>query len=148
MSLSQQSIDTIKATYPLIKEKGIQITEHMYQLLFVNHPECQDLFLQSSEQPKKLAHAMLAFISHVDDLDQIASVLDHIAQKHVASQVKAIHYPLVAGALLSSMQAVLGRQVFNAQVMEAWSDAYLFLASYLMSREAEIYANSYHQEVV
>ncbi len=148
MSLSEQTIEAIKATYPIIKDKGVKITEHMYQILFVNHPECEHLFSHSNNQPEKLAQAILAFVSHVDDLDQIASALDHIAHKHMASQVKAIHYPMVADALISAMQAVLGKQVFNAEMMEAWTDAYLFLASHLMAKEASLYARSYRREVV
>jgi hemoglobin-like flavoprotein len=93
----------------------------------------------SGEQPKRLAGAILAFARNVDRLEALGPAIESIAARHVAAHIKPEHYPAVAAALLPAIADVLGEAATPA-VLEAWGQAYWFLAEVLMGREREIYA--------
>lgn len=148
MDLNPKTVEIIKATYPLIKTHGLKVTERMYDILFDKYPECRSLFVTASSQPEKLANAILAFVSHIERINEFADSLKSIAQKHVSSEVKAIHYPMVADALIAAMRVEIGPAIFTQTVADAWVDAYMFLASHLMTLEGELYAASYKQKAI
>ncbi|MGJ8663590.1 MAG: globin domain-containing protein, partial [Marinicella sp.] len=135
----------IKATYPILKEQGVKVTKKMYEILFTEYPECEELFKSAKNQPEKLANSILAFVGHIDEIEQLATTLENIAKKHVAAEVKAIHYPMVADALITAMREVIGPPVFSSQVSDAWVEAYMFLASHLMAVESDLYHVRYKQ---
>jgi len=57
---------------------------------------------------------------------------------HVKSDIQAHHYPRVGEALLAAIKEVLGN-VATDEVINAWSDAYTFLAGVLITKEREVY---------
>jgi nitric oxide dioxygenase len=69
----------------------------------------------------------------------LASRIERITQKHVALNILPEHYHFVATALLGAIKDVLG-DAATEEVLEAWGEAYWFLADLLMAREANIYA--------
>lgn len=148
MNLKLETIEMIKATYPLLKKEGVHVTKKMYDILFVEYPECEKLFGAAKNQPEKLANSILAFVSHIDHIEQIAGSLENIAKKHVAAEVKAIHYPMVADALIKAMKDTLGEEVFTRKVTDAWVEAYTFLASHLMTVESDLYSFNYSKQAV
>jgi nitric oxide dioxygenase len=140
--LSPQTIATVKATAPALAAHGVSITQRMYQRLFVD-PDIKALFDQaaqaSGEQPRRLAAAILAFAQNIDNLPALAGAVERMAERHVACRVKAEHYPAVAQALLPAIRDVLGEAASDA-VLQAWGEAYWFLADVLIAREAQLYA--------
>ncbi|MCP3721417.1 globin domain-containing protein [Paraburkholderia sp. CNPSo 3281] len=140
-SLSPETISIIKSTAPVMRQHGVAITTRMYERLFVD-PEMRRLFdeaaQKSGEQPKRLAAALLAFASNADNLDVLKDSVERIAARHAAMSVKPEHYPAVANALLPAIKDVLGDAV-EERIMNAWGEAYWFLAEILKSREDSIY---------
>ncbi len=55
------------------------------------------------------------------------------------TSIKPEHYPAVANALLPAIKDVLGDAV-DERVLNAWGEAYWFLADVLINREAQLYA--------
>ena len=140
MSLSQQTIDIVKATAAPIAINGEAITTRMYEILFENHPETQVLFQNAaSDQHKKLAGAVAAYAANIDNLAVLSKAVEKMAQKHVSTMVKPEHYPMVGVSLLQAVKDILGDAATD-QVMEAWKEAYFFLADILIAREKELYA--------
>ncbi|MGF6641369.1 hemoglobin-like flavoprotein [Paraburkholderia sp. Clong3] len=141
--LSPETIAIVKSTAPVIQQYGVAITTRMYERLFVD-PEMRDLFdeaaQKSGEQPKRLAAALLAFASNADNLDILTAAIEHIAARHVAMRVKPEHYPAVANALLPAIKDVLG-DAAEERVLNAWGEAYWFLAEVLKSRENTLYTH-------
>jgi nitric oxide dioxygenase len=141
-ALSADTIAIVKATAPALQQHGVAIAKRMYERLFVD-PAIKALFDQaaqaSGEQPKRLAEAILAFARNVDKLDVLAPAIERIATRHVAAHIKPTHYPAVANALLPAIRDVLGETADDV-VLQAWGEAYWFLADELIEREAEIYA--------
>ena len=64
--------------------------------------------------------------------------MELIAQKHASLQIKPEHYPIVGSNLLASIQEVLDEGA-TGEVVNAWAEAYHFLAAILIGREGQIY---------
>lgn len=138
--LSEETIAIVKATAPVIAEHGATITATMYRRLFEN-PEIAALFNQANQktgaQVQALASAILAYASNIDNLGALAGAVERIAQKHIGYAIHPEHYPYVANALLGAIKEVLGEAATPA-ILNAWGEAYRFLADILQGREAEI----------
>ena len=140
MSLSQQTIDIVKATAAPITINAEAITTRMYEILFANYPETEMLFQNASpDQHKKLAGAVAAYAANIDNLAVLSKAVENMAQKHVMTMVKPEHYPMVGLSLLEAVKDVLGDAATD-EVIEAWKEAYFFLADILITREKELYA--------
>lgn len=140
--LSDETIATVKATIPALKTHGLAITQRMYERLFQD-AEIRDLFNQSHQgaagsQPRALASAILAYAENIDNLAALTAAVERIAQKHAGLNILPEHYPHVATALLGAISDVLG-DLATDDILDAWGEAYWFLAEILIGREAEIY---------
>ena len=139
--LSPEVIQIVKSTAPALQQHGVAITTRMYERVFVD-PEIKKLFDQaaqeSGEQPKRLAAAILAFAQNVDKLPVLEAAIERMAERHVETGVQPEHYPAVAEALLPAIRDVLG-DVATDEVLDAWGQAYWFLADVLIGREKTLY---------
>ncbi|MCV0382636.1 MAG: NO-inducible flavohemoprotein [Erythrobacter sp.] len=140
--LNEQTIAIVKATVPALEAHGLDITRAMYARLFED-PAIRDLFNQShhgetDSQPKALAGAVLAYAQNIDNLGVLGEAVERIVQKHVGLQILPEHYPSVASALLAAIKDVLGDAATD-EILNAWGEAYWFLADILIGREAQLY---------
>jgi len=140
--LSDHTIALVKATVPALEAHGLNIVHEMYSRMFQN-PDIRDLFNQShhgdaGSQPRALTGAILAYASNIENLAALAPAVERIAQKHVGLQILPEHYPHVGEALLGAIKAVLG-DAATEEILEAWGEAYWFLANILIAREERIY---------
>jgi len=142
--LSAETIATVRSTAPALQKHGVEITTRMYERLFAD-PEIEALFdvaaQKSGEQPKRLAGAILAFAQNADKLEVLTPAIERICARHVATHIKAEHYPAVAEALLPAIKDVLGDAV-DEKVLAAWGEAYWFLADIMINRERALYAGA------
>ncbi|NYH97201.1 nitric oxide dioxygenase [Novosphingobium marinum] len=141
--LSADTMATVKATAPALREHGLDITKRMYARMFAQNPEVKMMFDQaaqeSGEQPKRLAAAIIAYAENVDKLENLSGPVMRMARRHVETHVKPEHYPIVAENLLAAIKDVLG-DAASDEVLEAWAEAYWFLADILIAKEDELYA--------
>ncbi|GBQ93478.1 FAD-binding oxidoreductase [Asaia krungthepensis] len=132
----------VKATIPALEAHGLAITKTMYASL-MQDPAIAAMFNQTDQangrQPHALAAAVLAYARHIEHPEKLKAALDLIVERHVAVMVEADQYPVVGAALLGAIRTVLGDAATPA-IMEAWGDAYRFLAEVLITREADVYA--------
>lgn len=142
--LTAETIAIVKATAPALRQHGVEITTAMYRRLFQD-ASIKDMFDQaaqdSGEQPKRLAAAILGYAENIDKLQALDGAVAAMVQRHVETGVKAEHYPKVAEALLPAIREVLGEEVATDAVLEAWGQAYWFLAEILIGKEALAYAD-------
>ncbi|MFT3718398.1 NO-inducible flavohemoprotein [Pseudorhodoferax sp.] len=135
--------DIVKSTVPLLETGGEALTTHFYGLLFRDHPEVRPLFNQahqaSGDQPRALAHGVLMYARHIDELQALGPLVQQIVQKHAALQVLPEHYPLVGDSLLRAIREVLGPEIATDAVIDAWAAAYGMLADLLIGAEAAVY---------
>lgn len=140
--LSQTTIDTIKATVPVMAQHGRGIVAEMYNRLLTD-PEIRTLFNQShqigdSPQHAALTNAILAYAQNIENLPVMAAAVERIANKHVGLQIEPRHYDHVASALLGAIEGVL-KEAATGEVIRAWGEAYWFLANILIDREEQLY---------
>jgi len=142
-TLTPETIAIVKATGPALQQHGVAITTRMYERLFVRD-EVRQLFdmaaQDSGEQPRRLAAAILGYAQNIDKLQNLTAVVERMVARHVETGVKAEHYPYVAEALLPAIRDVLGPDVATDAVLDAWAQAYWFLADLLIAAEAARYA--------
>jgi hemoglobin-like flavoprotein len=143
--ISQKTIEIVKATAPIIKEKGEEITRRMYEIAFAERPDYKRGFentwmqhLDGGGQAHKLAAAVYAYATHIDRLDELATAVNHIAHRHVATRILPEQYPLIGEKLLQAMKDVL-QDVATDEVIAAWDEAYAALASLFIQKEKAIY---------
>lgn len=140
--MNTQTKELIKATAPVIKEHGEAITTAMYKILFTQHPEAKELFKDAEpDQYKKLAAMVYAYAANIDNLGALGKGVEKVANIHVNIKVKPEHYPWVGQALLGAIQEVLG-EAATPEIMNAWKEAFFFLADVFINKEQEIYAQS------
>jgi len=139
--MNENTIEIIKATAPVIKEHGEAITTAMYKILFTNHPEAKALFKNADpDQYKKLAAMVYAYAANIDNLGALGQGVEKVANIHVNVDVKPEHYPWVGEALLGAIVEVLG-EAATPEIMNAWKEAFFFLADVFINKEQEIYAS-------
>ena len=143
--LTNDTIAIVKATAPALRKHGVEITTAMYARLF-RDASIREMFDQaaqeSGEQPKRLAAAILGYAENIDRLQALDGAVARMVQRHVETGVKAEHYPKVAEALLPAIRDVLGEEVATDAVLDAWGQAYWFLANILIGMEAQAYEDA------
>lgn len=139
--LSAETKAVVTATAPVLEEHGLAITMRLYERLFAEHPETEAMFSGSAPgQAERLAGAVLAYAQNIEQVEALLPTVQQIAEKHVAAGVQAEHYGIVGTTLLASMVDVLGE--LDPTVIDAWGEAYGFLADVFISVETELAAAS------
>jgi len=143
--LSADTLATIKSTAPVLAEQGKAITDLFYAKLFQQHPELQHIFNMAhqahGEQSRALAEAVFMYATHIDALQNLGPMVNHIAHKHASLQVAPEHYPIVGKYLLEAIQDHLGLAP-DHPVLAAWAEAYAQLAGIFIRTEEAIYSQN------
>ncbi|ODN43586.1 NO-inducible flavohemoprotein [Piscirickettsia litoralis] len=146
--LSEQTKNIVKATAPVMKEHGLTITLRMYEIMFERYPETKTLFNQShqatKQQPRALANSIYAYAANIDNLEALGDAVELIAQKHASLSVRPEHYDIVAECLIDAVKDVL-KDAATTEIIDAWTEAYLFLANIFINREEELYQHDRNQ---
>jgi nitric oxide dioxygenase len=140
--LTDKTIAIVKSTAPILAEHGELLTRHFYKRMFEHNPEVAPFFNPANQaagrQQKALAAAICAYAANIDNLAVLGGAVELIAQKHASLQIQPEHYPIVGANLLASIREVLGAGATD-DVVNAWGEAYGFLADILIGREKQIY---------
>ncbi|GED68472.1 flavohemoprotein [Brevibacillus reuszeri] len=146
--LSQQTIDVIKSTVPVLEVHGTAITKRFYEMMFAKHPELLDIFnhvnQKQGRQQTALANAVYAAALHIDNLEAILPVVKQIGHKHRSLGILPEHYPIVGENLLAAIKDVLGDAATD-EIIQAWADAYGVIADAFISVEAQMYEQACEQ---
>lgn len=147
--LSQQTIDIVKSTVPVLEKYGEDITTCFYQMMFKDHPELLNIFNQTHQkqgkQPRALAASVYAAAQYIDNLEAILPVVKQIAHKHRSLEIKAEHYPIVGKYLLLAIKEVL-QDAATDEIIEAWREAYGVIAEAFIAVEAGMYEEAKNAE--
>lgn len=140
--LSETTMDIVSATVPALEVHGEAIVARMYERLLKDPDICQFFNMShqkgSSPQHKALTGAILAYAHHIREPQVLAAAIERIAQKHVALKIEPPHYEAVGSCLLAAISDVLG-EAASDEVLQAWGEAYWFLANVLIDRETALY---------
>ncbi|MGL4474962.1 MAG: NO-inducible flavohemoprotein [Shewanella sp.] len=140
--LSQQTISIVKSTIPLLTSAGPALTAHFYKRMFRDNPELKDVFNLSNQetgrQPAALFDAVAAYATHIDNLAVLGSAVERIAQKHTGFLIQPEQYQIVGHHLLETLKE-LGGDAVTPEIIQAWGEAYGFLAQIFIDREKTLY---------
>ncbi|GEM81656.1 NO-inducible flavohemoprotein [Vibrio superstes] len=139
--LDQKTIDTVKATAPILAATGPKLTAHFYDRMFAHNPELKDIFNMSNQrnghQREALFNAICGYATNIDNLGALLPVVEKIAQKHTSFMITAEQYNIVGTHLLASIDELLSP---GEEVITAWGKAYGVLADIFIQREEQIYS--------
>jgi nitric oxide dioxygenase len=140
--LTEQHIQTIKSTIPLLENAGPALTKHFYSRMFSHEPELKNIFNMSNQnngrQQVALFEAIATYTKNIENVTVLQSAVERIAQKHTSLNIQSEHYAIVGHHLIETLRELAG-EVFSSDVEEAWTKAYQFLAQIFISRESELY---------
>lgn len=144
--MDTKTIEIVKATAPVVKEHGEQITQRMYEIAFSERPEYRRFFANSwmkgpkeaKKQAGRLAGAVCLYAANIDNLDALSAPVEHIAKAHVATNILPEQYPVIGACLLAAIKDVLG-DAATPEIMAAWSEAYENLADIFIGVEKDMY---------
>lgn len=149
MTLSNETIKTVKATAPVLAEHGKTITSVFYEKMFKNHPELLNIFNKTNqvkgEQQQALANMVYAAAQNIDQLEVLLEDVKLVAHKHRGLNVLPEHYPIVGKHLLLAIKEVLGDAATD-DIMKAWEEAYGVIAQVFIDVEAEMYKQAEEQD--
>lgn len=138
--ISQQTIDIVKATTPVIAETGPALTAHFYQRMFQHNPELKDIFNLSHQrngaQREALFNAICAYATNIENLEALLPAVEKIAHKHTSFMITAEQYQIVGHHLLATIDELLSP---GQEILDAWAEAYGVLANIFITREEDIY---------
>ncbi|MGD8172034.1 NO-inducible flavohemoprotein [Vibrio sp. TRT 21S02] len=140
--LSNQHIEIVKSTIPLLESAGPALTQHFYQRMFSHNPELKDIFnmthQKTGRQSVALFEAVAAYAKNIENLGALTAAVERIAHKHTSFNIQPDHYQIVGHHLIETLRE-LAPDAFTTEVEEAWTAAYLFLAKIFIDREGELY---------
>ena len=129
--LSQETINIIKSTVPVLEEHGKTITTVFYKNMFAEHPELLNIFNHANQsqgrQQTALANTVYAAAANIDNLEAIVPAVIQIGHKHRSLGILPEHYPIVGEHLLGAIKEVLG-DAATPEIIDAWADAYGVIA--------------------
>ena len=140
--LSQQTIDIVKSTVPVLEQHGKTITTVFYKNMFAAHPELLNIFNHANQskgrQQTALANVVYAAAANIDNLGAIIPAVVQIAHKHRSLGIEAEHYPIVGYHLLGAIKEVLG-DAATPEIIAAWGEAYGVIADAFIGIEKDMY---------
>ena len=146
MSLTQDQINVIKATEPVVQQNGKALTYLFYKNILGGEPALNQVFSQSNQktgtQARALAGALLAYAQHIEDISVLLPTVERICQKHASLYVRPEQYNTVGKYLLEAMAELLG-DAFTPEIKDAWAAAYFQLANLMIGREKQLYSEDW-----
>jgi len=113
-----------------------QVGARFYERLFALDPAARRLFAGTdmAAQERKLVRMLTEIVAQLDRPESLVPNVSALGRHHLHYGVKEADYETVRAALLWTIEQELGDS-FTPAVQEAWSEAYLLVAT-LMRRGA------------
>ncbi|CAM3221787.1 NO-inducible flavohemoprotein [Filibacter tadaridae] len=143
--LSQETINIIKSTVPVLEQHGNTITTVFYKNMFEARPELLNIFNHGNQaqgrQQAALANTVYAAAANIDNLGAILPSVTQIAHKHKSLGIQKDHYPIVGYYLIGAIKEVLG-DAATPEIITAWTEAYETIANVFIGIEKDMYSNA------
>ena len=135
--MTKEEIILIKRTWKLFREiNPVVVGDTFYSKLFLDNPSVRKMFpKEMNQQYQKLIDMLSTIVGRLDNLEELASDIAAMAQRHVAYGVKPAQYQKVGEALLWTLEQGLGKD-FTPEVKEAWTKCYTTLADAMINATA------------
>jgi hemoglobin-like flavoprotein len=126
----------VRDSWEQFEPMALPFARIFYDHLFELDPETQRLFASTDmeAQGRKFWQMLAEIVRVLDEPDQLVSEVAALGRRHVGYRVTDGQYEIVGAALLWTLEQALG-PAFTPEVRDAWSEAYLVLAT-VMRRAA------------
>jgi NAD(P)H-flavin reductase/hemoglobin-like flavoprotein len=119
----------LQASWARVTAHGVQVPQFFYARLFIAYPELRDMFpVSMAVQSDRLVAALGRFVSDVENLPAVTSVIEQLGRDHRRFAVRAEHFPLVGEAMLATLAHFLGPD-WTPELAEDWTEAYTLVAT-------------------
>lgn len=143
--MNEREIRLIQTSFEAARPRAKELGELFYRRLFEQHPELRPMFpADIKPQAKKLVGVLAIVVASLDRLGEIMPVVEGLGRSHGAYGVKPHHYDQVGGALIWTLDRMMGDQ-FTSDVRHAWIVAYTTLSEVMMSAAEEAATGSHDQ---
>ena len=140
--MNPQQKELIKATIPILRASGEDLTNYFYARMFTHHPELRNMFNMGNQangrQKSALANAVLAYAENIENPSVLIGVLKGIGTKHRSLNIQPDQYKIVGTQLIASIGEVVGAAA-TPELLEAWTIAFYQLAQIMIDLEKELY---------
>ncbi|CAC9975575.1 NO-inducible flavohemoprotein [Flavobacterium panici] len=140
--MNPQQKELIKATIPILRASGEDLTNYFYARMFKHHPELRNMFNMGNQangrQKSALANAVLAYAENIEDPSVLIGVLKGIGTKHRSLNIQPEQYKIVGTHLIDSIGEVFG-EAATLPILEAWTVAFYELADIMINLEKGLY---------
>ncbi len=144
-TLTEAQLKLVRASVPVLKEHGTQVTRLFYSNMIGGHPELKALFSESDQlsgkQAERLANAIYKYASNIDNLKPMMPMINHINKVHVRIGITPAQYDIVGQYLLDAFRTLLG-DAWTEELKDAWNAAYQQLAVIMIAKEQLLYASA------
>jgi hemoglobin-like flavoprotein len=128
----------VQTTFQKVQPNAVQVADLFYNHLFELDPSLHRLFTGNMvEQGRKLMQTLSLAVSSLDRLNDLVPVVQRLGERHVSYGVTPDHYPIVAEALLWTLQQGLGDE-FTDEVKTAWVATYTVLADVMIEAASHV----------
>jgi len=135
--MTPEQVTLIKTSWDKVLPISETAAELFYGKLFELDESLKPLFKGDiKEQGAKLMKMINTVVVSLDKLDTIVPAVQSLGERHVGYGVKDEHYDTVAAALLWTLGQGLG-EAFTDDVKEAWTTAYVILATTMKDAAAK-----------
>jgi len=127
--MTPKQIELVQSTWAMVVPIKDKAAELFYGKLFETDPALKELFKgDMKEQGAKLMQMIGVAVNGLTKLETIVPAVQQLGKRHAGYGVKDADYMTVAGSLLWTLEQGLGA-AFTAEVKQAWTDAYMVLAT-------------------
>jgi hemoglobin-like flavoprotein len=138
--MTPKQVKLVQATWTRIAPIEAHAATLFYNKLFTSDPKLRALFKSDlGEQKRKLMTMIGLAVSGLTYFDSLAPAVRDLGRRHAEYGVQNHDYNTVGSALLWTLEQGLGQE-FTPEVKEAWTAAYLVLATTMQQGAAVVAA--------
>ena len=131
--MTNDQIVLIQISFEKVSPRAEAVAALFYERLFEIAPEIKKLFkTDMTAQGHKLMQMLDVVVANLSDLETVIPAIRELAIRHTGYGVTSEYYPFVGEALIWSLKKALD-QDFTLAMEDAWAEAYLLLASTMIS---------------
>ncbi len=123
--MDTKNVKLIESSFKLVAPKGEEFVQSFYDNLFKDFPAAEELFANAElgMQGMKLLDALEFVVGHLRKPKELSDYLKKLGKRHVSYGTVADHYPMVAQALLKTLEEYAG-DAWTDELKDAWVGAW------------------------
>jgi hemoglobin-like flavoprotein len=132
--------ELLETSFQEIVLHGEAFVTAFYERLFTRFPETRALFAATDMfvQRKKLQQSLALIVEHMQQPEELSSMLQELGKRHVTYGIRPEHYPLVGTVLLETFADFLGEHWTQAH-HDAWVKGFEAVSSLMLQGAQELH---------